>query len=333
MIRFSLGVLFLLVQATGADVVYERAPASARTCRIESWSMDGLRISVGTEDKQQVIPWHRIKSVESDMVGIGLVEHLKRGTMLWRAKIRLLRGDLELAKPLFREVFLALKNSDGVDSFLAAEGLLRCELAQGNANNAVAPWLVCIRHLQHGASSPFTSLASVFDAETLLCKHLPPVWDQEAIEKDTRTLKIQGDLMQAFFDAAHQRDRESQPFLGPKLLQQFFILRNPSHPNYEKVKNALIQIEEDHWLSAWNLYAEAQGLLSGGQQILEEGQLKLVELIALYGEEQPLLGGFALHALIETTQSTGQQSLSQNLLREFEKTYPNHPLLQGKRSH
>ena len=124
--------------------------------------------------KSTLIPWDMVREVDG-ATGVGsLGEYLDVGRDLWRARIRIERGDTTLAQPVLAKHWAAFRGADGPTAALVAEGLLRCALASGDTRAAADPWLACLRHRSAGIPSRFPELAPVIDAETGLLPELSP---------------------------------------------------------------------------------------------------------------------------------------------------------------
>ena len=120
-----------------------------------------------------IIPWDMVRAVNGDVV-IGLDEPLVMGKDLWRARIRLERGDEAFAEPLITKHWSRLRLIDGPTAALAAEGLLRCAIARKDLVAAIDPWLVCLRLGSGGEPSRFAGLPPVLDDATGLLPALAP---------------------------------------------------------------------------------------------------------------------------------------------------------------
>ena len=93
---------------------------------------------------------------------------------LWRARIRLERGDEVLAQPLLDAHWDRYRDASGPTAALVAEGRLRCALARGDIAGSVEPWLACLRHREAGVATRFPGIPAVIDAETGLLPELSP---------------------------------------------------------------------------------------------------------------------------------------------------------------
>jgi hypothetical protein len=118
------------------------------------------------------IPWDMVREVRGDASGLG--EFLSIGEDLWRARIRIERGDEALAAPVLAKHWGRFRGADGPTAALVAEGLLRVALANGDIRAAAEPWLACLRHRSAGISSRFPGLPAAFDADNGLLPVLSP---------------------------------------------------------------------------------------------------------------------------------------------------------------
>ena len=329
--NYSVSILLTLIMASTAwcDTVFLRESPEPIDCSIFSWSKEGLRVQLKQQDVQQVIAWHTIKSIDSDQVGARFKEHLVRGQMLWRAKIRLQRGDIRLAMPLFEETFMQLKNAKGDDAFLAAEGMLRCTIAHGNIHASVAPWLAAVRHLDQGHNSLFPALSPVIDTTTFLCPHVPPVWETHLVERSISTLKLDNQLMNEFADVILGEAGPTQTLQhGPDFLRNVLLLTEYNHTQIaDQIETMSRKTALQPWQLAWIEYSAARGLLEQGEQARTMALLKLAEVASIFGKEQPWIAGASMVLMAETLQSDGNKKASKNIRNEFRRVYPSHPLI------
>jgi len=59
-----------------------------------------IRTGAGADEQRSVLPWDFVRAVEGQTGTAGLGEYLDLGEDLWRARIRIERGDFALAKPM-----------------------------------------------------------------------------------------------------------------------------------------------------------------------------------------------------------------------------------------
>ncbi|MBC8523547.1 hypothetical protein H8D29_06430, partial [PVC group bacterium] len=258
--------MFLLCSHVSADTIFLRGENKELSATIISWSAEGLRIQSEGKELQELLPWHSIQSITREVSSPSLDEHLQMGKMLFRAKSRLLRGDITLAAPLFEEAFLKLKSSSGKDAYLATEGLLRCKIAKGDIEGAIEPWFCCIVHLKNELPKPFPTLIEVIDSETLLCPNLPPVWSDEAMGNILISLDSNEDAIADFVTVVKRKINTSDTnslHKGALFLLEVLILMDGEGENYETISSKKMQhiSTMPTWQVAWIRYALAVGLL------------------------------------------------------------------------
>lgn len=131
-----------------------------------------------------LVGWDEVLSFESggvearpELRGLdasAYASELARGKDLWRARIRIERGDTALARPLLEKHWAALRAADGPAAVLCAEGLLECALGQGDLRGAVEPWLAVVRHREAGAPARLATAEARVDPATGLLPALSP---------------------------------------------------------------------------------------------------------------------------------------------------------------
>jgi hypothetical protein len=125
---------------------------------------------------ERLVPWDRIRRLHgaSDPRMDGWLED---GTRVWRARIRISRGDPLSAEPLLEPLFDRFVGRTDELALVVAEGLLRCRIARGANDLAVVPMLETIRLRDAGVSSTaYASLPPVFEDAWSLVPAVPPAW-------------------------------------------------------------------------------------------------------------------------------------------------------------
>jgi hypothetical protein len=136
-------------------------------------ALRGLEVQQGTAKAAVTIPWDMVRDVEGATIP-GLESELAIGQDLWRARIRVERGDEALAEPLFTKHWERYRSQDGPTTAVIAEGLLRCALAKNDLRAAVEPWSVCLRIGSNGEPSRYPDLPGILDDTTGLLPELSP---------------------------------------------------------------------------------------------------------------------------------------------------------------
>jgi hypothetical protein len=140
-------------------------------------SVRGLEIVVATgrgTTRSEVLPWDRVRSVTLATGRHPAFDYLATAEELWRARIRVARGDTRLAAPILAKHWITYRDLDGATAQLVAEGWLRCALADGDSANVIDAWIACMRHQAAGAETRFLELPALLDASTGLLPTLSP---------------------------------------------------------------------------------------------------------------------------------------------------------------
>lgn len=170
---FAMFAALAVAAGAVADVsVFLRGSGDA--VRVESAFGDMRGLEVRDAKGATMLPWDTVRAVEGQTGTAGIGDYLAMGADLWRARIRIERGDPALAQPLLAKHWSRLRDADGPTAALAAEGLLRCALDANDVRAAADPWLACLRHRAAGIPSRFADLPAVIDAETGLLAELSP---------------------------------------------------------------------------------------------------------------------------------------------------------------
>lgn len=133
-----------------------------------------------------LVPWDMVRAVEGNPPVARLDEFGAAAEDLWRARIRIDRGDDALALPLLRTHWDRFAVADGPTTALVAEGMLRATMARGDARGAFEPWIVCLRLGARNVQSRFPNAEPVLDMTTGLMPALPPF----VLSKDRAALAL-----------------------------------------------------------------------------------------------------------------------------------------------
>ena len=164
----------------GASRVILRGGADPPDAIVESVSAAGVRLN--TDGRVSVLSLDRV----ADVQGAKAPEFAPLASIAadaWRARVRIERGDLGGAEPIFERLFTRLETEQGATPALVASGLLRCRVARGARAAAVRPWLALLRsgESETAFAPPESTLAdrspeTLVDPATGLCPALPPIW-------------------------------------------------------------------------------------------------------------------------------------------------------------
>ena len=274
----------------------------------------GLRIK-GADGVDQFARWDEVRTVSGTTAPGNIDAQLKFGESVWRARTRLLRDDVELAEPLFRETWSALRNRKGDLGQLIAEGLLRCALARGDNVAAIEPWMTLVEARSAGGganATPFNTLPPVLDASTMFSSEISPFTSPElatrvaaALEsavKDGGTSVIWAPRFARILRRAPQHAAPSaSPSTSEKLLITLEeILLASDARDRRKLSEGFLAIAKQvgggdapPYLLAWRSMAIGRALVSQPDRAAqEEGTLELLSVAATEGSSA--LGRLAL---------------------------------------
>ncbi|MDC0429113.1 hypothetical protein OAL71_00900, partial [Phycisphaerales bacterium] len=170
----------LLHRRDGAPpLVVERVAATA----------DGVQATVVSSGlaREQLVEWDRIAGIDPGPRGVleaGVETGIENGTMLWRGRTRLERGDARLARAAFEAALEA--SFDSPASFrsgtarIALEGMTRSSIAMGESSRVLGE-ATLFAELEASGESPsrFGQFGGLIDAETGLLTAVPPVGGSE----------------------------------------------------------------------------------------------------------------------------------------------------------
>ena len=308
---------FLLVVTTssvfGASVTL-RSSSTPITGEILTGGKEGLRIQIDSEaNTTTLIPWSSIQAIETDIPRPSLDTLLENGKLIWRAKQRLIRGDVKLAEPIFESLFDTYKDAEGEDAQLICEGYLRCTLARGDLSHAFEPWIIVAQHRTNSKQSSFSSLEPVIEKDSLLCKHLPPV----PIVK------------QKFTNLLNDIGGNKIPF-DAEFVTLLFAASNGELSAISTMNTIYKTLPM--WKQIWANYFLAEGYLTvtNNTKSRTKGLLFMAKVASLQKNQQPWLTGAALLRLSEEFAIDGDEETAQKMMLELQRNFPLHPLLTSK---
>jgi hypothetical protein len=338
-------LVFVLAMAPDEDVVQRRSadpPLKGTVTLIDDAGVT-VRSNLGA---MHVVPWDRVRHVQTEQTHDELSEYMKIAVDLWRARSRVERHDTILAESLLARLFEQYRGQKHETALVVAEGLLRCRTARSDQVMAVIPALEVARLRRAGITTEaYSTLDPVLDSEYSLCTVLAPVWLEsprlDSLGHDLDAYDAKGDeVVQALADAYRQAVRQT---LGRPLEPAGTA---PDHPGVvllgrlnacssespdrrsaarEQLRRAIPSMPA--WAEAWSRYKIGVSLLAEtGIGRRQTGAVSLVHLPARFSRTQHFLAGLALAELARTMQHRGDEGAAARLRSELRRTYPNHPL-------
>lgn len=303
--------------------------------------------------QSDLLGWERIKLVLGEESSRA-EPFMPLADAAWRAEMRLNRGDLALAGPLFEEIFRRTRHTSGPTALLAAAGAARCRIERGDAEGAVIPWLIALAlHSDGFRLAPRTALSIRMEDSGLL-PDLPPLFvrgpaldalldewpgtapqEEEAGESPAARLTALYRLS-AVFTASGQSSGVSLPITvdaaSPMERMIESMVRSFTDPDPEKRRShreiliELLPSCTDTWREAWVRAALGRSFLRESDPSLRErGILELLHLPARFAGDQPFLAALALDDALAECRARGDDrsaSIVESLLKALD---PRHP--------
>jgi len=361
---------WVAANAGHADTVLRRGSAPPLQGDVLGFNDEGVRIrtALGAE---QVVPWDRVRDVQSARLPPNIGALMQQADALWRARSRVERGDTELAEPLLERLFQQTRGRTGETALVVAEGLLRCRLARGEQAGALLPWLEVVRLRRAGVGTlSYSTLPAIVDDTTLLSAALPPVIPAGAgLERLRLDLEAfvrppvggndpaAGDpvvraLAEAYSSAlvvsaegpptpllelpappeAESRSVRDDP--GVSLLRMLLGTAAADPQVRLAAQQRLASVElASPWQSAWkHFFLGASLLRDEDRHARRRGAIELLHLPARSSRTLPWLSGVGLRLAADELARQGEDSDAALLRRELETLHPHHPLRSAPRS-
>lgn len=328
-------VIILISNISFAEIIHRRDGLPDLKGTILSGGEAGLLVNVDTDNATPSIttirlPWSTVAHIESEEPRPQLQRFIDEGKQLWRAKKRLLRGDIILSEQIFYDQFNRLAGIDGEDSRLAAEGLLRVLLAQGKISKAVHPWLEIVRLHENGFLTQFPSLQPILDVDTMLCPHLPIFH----IETDKLLLESYVNNTNAIVSSlctvlltdfeTHPTEVLVQRVNDPAFLSE--ILRITSGDTALELQSTKYREKSLFWKHIWRQYAFAlQALNDETLNQRKRGLMYLASVASVDRTIQPWLSAAAMIQLSYELETDGRLEQARRIYLEANRLYPTHP--------
>ena len=346
-----------LVQNDGDDVVHRRGGIESVRGEIGRIDSAGVHITLkgaapGAKAQEQAIPWHTVRDVESEQYRDEWLKHQPIAEQLWRAVIRIERGDTTLAELQVESLFSQFRGQTHETALVAAEGLLRCRLARAANEAAIIPWLEAARMRAEGVTtSAFTNLEPVIDPDTLLCPQLPPVWPpgsrvQRLGDDLAKYDALDNEVAAAFaslytlFVALAQGEGVAAPaanlpdHAGVQVLAEMLDVRTGETSNSRAAVDRTLRSADDWpaFTQPWLRYHLGTSLLEAGDRPTQDlGLVQLAHIPARNRASQPYLAGLALNMMAAQLDIRGEAEHAAVLRRLVADRYPGHPAAEAAR--
>ncbi|MSR40714.1 MAG: hypothetical protein EXS10_02290 [Phycisphaerales bacterium] len=295
----------------------------------------GLRVK-RVDGVDQFVRWDQVRAVRGTTAPANIDAQLKGGETLWRGRMRLLRGDYELAEPLLREVWGSMRVHKGDLASITAEGLLRCALARGDMVGALEPWIIVAENAATHATSadaPFASLPGVLEPSTLFSSGITPFAADEtatraaealdsAAREATKTALMAQRFARLLRNAPQHVALASDAPLGEQLLASLEELALATDDRErKKLADGFLALartsgggDAPRELLAWRSMTIGRALVQRAESSArEEGTLELLSVAATQGNTA--LGRLALHEAAAACRERGDAKSASTIER------------------
>lgn len=348
-LAFALLLLFPAASSRAADLLVLRNLKVISDRTVLGFDADGVRLDDGA-----TVGWGEI---EKGTVGAGRQTEFDRwlselSEPLYRIRQRLSVGDDRGLLPHAEAVYPRYADRDSPTAYMVSQALMWGRLAAGKREGALEPYLRCLGYLRrHGAAS--VSLPGKrrlkHDSRTGLCPELPPVWfDGEAAKAALpgvfravgriplprpegvyiyyATLAFaagDGKAGEKGLSAMQSADADLAELRQIAFAQWEITSRQPGDAVRRlstawRGFNAANKPLAVYWLGLSAVRATEP-------RARQQGVLLLLQIPALYGQEQPELAGAALYhsskALAELQDVRASVTLRKELLEKYGRTY------------
>ena len=344
MIRNHLPRLLMLIiiillsarSAAGDDTVYLRGGS---TLQGSVTQLSDAGVQIDGDGWTETIGWDRIRRITGKYAQEA-EKYAVIADTLWRARIRLERGDPYMASPLFESLYDRYRGTTSVTALVICEGVLRCRLfLDENPGNALEPYLQTLRLIDLGIEqTAYNDLDPVIDPQTGLVPRLPPF----RLYHDNKTIKVdltrlpRGDdpvvdalaeLYLSVFsgsDTPYPRPLPDISFpeaTSVEIIHSILSASSSSNSVRRQARKELetmINSDPPAWLISWCRFAMGISLL---QESSEEdrlrGVLELLRLPVTLNDAQPDLAAAAGHLAADELESQGYSSYAERIRRDL----------------
>ncbi|MBM4107695.1 MAG: hypothetical protein FJ255_02605 [Phycisphaerae bacterium] len=357
MLALPIALVALATQPELALRGHREAPPGA----VSAVGVDG--VSAGS-DAPVLVGWDIVAELPEEWREPGR-EWAELADALWRARVRLERGDFALAERTLEPWLPKVRGRRGPTAMLVGDGLLRCRLRRGARTSAIDAWLTWLAagdgspalHLDSGrpVASRSEDPAVVPDAGLGLVPELPPMWlDTPAVRAlgeaaSPETSASWGVLAQAY-KASAATEGGSTPDLAPllaavtgpatadlrsqgvRLVAAVVLSRAGDARQRDQARGVLLSLsalDERPWVEAWRRAAIGRSLLREPERERRlEGVLEMLHVPARLPEASPYLTGLVLAESAVAMRELGDAAAGERLYQEFAALGDTHPAWQ-----
>ena len=356
------GVVCVLACGESAARAWAQLASSMLTLRdgvpppamlVRDVTADGVELVAGESDgaAMQLLTWDRVASVQGNWRDKA-APYRAMSNDLWRARVRLERGDSLGAEPLLEKHAATFAQRQGPLSAMVWSGLLRCRVNRQAQSAAIVAWAGVVRAGQ--GEVVFASRAkagdeardtAIIDAGTMLAPQLAPIFlPAPSLQIVTQAIpaksETRADKLMLLYVAAADFElgrktplpaRESDD-VALALTWDVVAARigdDATKATAKKNLQARLQAAEPpRWQEAWVRVALGRLMIASTE--VEERRLGVVMLLhvpARLADAHPYLAGLALAEVSVMLARDGDVTAARNTLAKLESDFPGHPAL------
>jgi len=345
--------------ALGQDIRFRRDAMnpSPVVARISAVGLDGVVVNDTGTAKEAVIPWDCIASVQGSFAAEA-ESFLAVAEKAWRARVRVERGDLAGAEPLFEELFALYRGRAGSMTQLVASGLFMCRVGRGAQTLAVEPFLAFTAACEGRTSTDIHQALRKDDAADLsdrtatddatgLSPALPPIFvGVPAVQTQGRLGMVafggRAGLLGELYQAAMRTEFEdvslnliSEPVGeddGVRMVWEAVASRAGDAATRAQAREKLrkrIEAQSTPWVQVWCRTALGRSLLREKDD--DSQMLAVAELLAVpaaFERVNPYLTGICLAESSRAMLFAGDKAAAISLRAKIMDRFPGHPVLE-----
>ena len=307
-----------------APLVVERVVATGAGVRATVVS-EGLRF-------ERLVPWDRVASIDPDEAGrleTGIEGGIEKGTLVWRGRSRMNRGDAVLAREAFDEAFDAGILPGSELGSIAIEGLVRAAIAAGDGSRVLGE-ATLVSEFPAGLVEPsrFPRGDRLVDPETGLVTSVPPVaeegdrsrmldWFRRVPAPDAKA-SLRRLLFERLVNGSGPPEESGANLAGgERFLLRLTELDAEDPVRRERTRRALLAAAVDApvWKTAWIRFFAGRGILARetDPELRMRGVLDLIHVIALESTAPPVLRRASLRLAVQTLRELGRSESAATL--------------------
>jgi hypothetical protein len=335
--------------ATSALVLRDGATPPAM--QVGDVTADGVVLVASEGETKALVTWDRIASVQGSWRERA-EPYRALATDLWRARVRLERGDVLGAEPLLEKHLSEFAGREGPLAAMVWSGAMRCRVSRQAQAAAIVAWAGVVRagegeviFSRRAKVGDETRDTMIVDAGTGLAPQLAPIFLpapslQIVAAAMPRESATRADRLLAMYAAAAEFELGRKATLPARdasdvalaLTWDVVAARVGDVSEQQEAKTnlqqRLVTDEPPRWQEAWVRVALGRLMLASGET--EErrlGAAMLLHVPARLADAHPFLAGVALAEVSAAMGREGNLEGARAVLTRLQRDYPGHPAL------